>query len=87
MGALFILSTSSSIPMEEVAKSSPNGTNWFQLYVMATGNATEALIRRAEGAGYGALVVTVDTPVLGRREIELRKQFSLPDDVKLEHPL
>ncbi|CAG0898964.1 unnamed protein product [Darwinula stevensoni] len=85
MGALYILSTSASIPMEDVATSSPNGMKWFQLYVMAAQDATEALIHRAENAGYRALVVTVDTPILGRREIELRQQFFLPDDIRMCH--
>ncbi|CAG0890340.1 unnamed protein product [Darwinula stevensoni] len=51
MGALFILSTVASAPMEDVTASSPNGLKWFQLFVMADRDWTESLIRRAENAG------------------------------------
>ncbi len=39
---------------------------WLQLYLQPDGDFTTALVQRAEKAGYGALVVTVDSPVLGR---------------------
>jgi 4-hydroxymandelate oxidase len=46
---------------------------------------TEDLVTAAEGAGYRALVVTVDAPLLGRRERDLRNPFALPEGVKAVH--
>jgi len=43
---------------------------------------TLGLIRRAEAAGYSALAITVDTPVLGRREADVKNQFALPSHLK-----
>jgi hypothetical protein len=43
------------------------------------------LVARAEGAGYRALVLTVDAPVLGRREADVRNRFALPDHMQLEN--
>ncbi|KAG0376405.1 Hydroxyacid oxidase 1 [Mortierella sp. AD032] len=51
---------------------------WFQLYVYKDRVATEQLIRRVEKAGYKALVITVDTPFLGRRLADVRNVFRLP---------
>ncbi|KAF9308199.1 Hydroxyacid oxidase 1 [Podila horticola] len=51
---------------------------WFQLYVYKDREVTEQLIRRVEKAGYKALVITVDTPFLGRRLADVRNVFKLP---------
>ena len=51
---------------------------WFQLYVHPDRGLTSELIGRAEAAGYSALVCTVDTPVIGRRERDLKNGFVLP---------
>ncbi|KAG0283149.1 Hydroxyacid oxidase 1 [Linnemannia gamsii] len=51
---------------------------WFQLYVYKDRVVTEQLIRRVEKAGYKALVITVDTPFLGRRLADVRNVFKLP---------
>ncbi|KAG9320133.1 hypothetical protein KVV02_007046 [Mortierella alpina] len=62
-----------------VAKDSPSlPLYWFQLYVYKDRVATEKLIRRVEKAGYKALVITVDTPFLGRRLADVRNVFKLP---------
>jgi isopentenyl diphosphate isomerase/L-lactate dehydrogenase-like FMN-dependent dehydrogenase len=61
-GAGMVLSTLSSQTLEEVAGAGP-GDRWFQLYFQPSRDATLDLCRRAEAAGYGALVVTVDAPV------------------------
>ena len=50
-------------------------TQWFQLYVNANRNTTLSLIRRAESAGMKALCITVDAPVLGRRERDMRNKM------------
>ena len=57
------------------AASSPK---WFQLYVHKDREFTRSLVQRAEAAGYDALVVTVDTPLLGRRLRDERNGFALP---------
>src|SRR5262249_22169665 len=51
---------------------------WFQLYVHRDPGLTTALVGRAQAAGYRALVVTADTPVLGRRLGDERHGFALP---------
>jgi 4-hydroxymandelate oxidase len=56
---------------------------WFQLYVYRDRGATEALVRRAEAAGARALVLTVDAPLLGRRERDVRNRFQLPPELSL----
>jgi 4-hydroxymandelate oxidase len=58
---------------------------WFQLYVYRDRGATDALVRRVEAAGCRALVLTVDTPLLGRRERDVRNRFALPPDLGIEN--
>ena len=77
-GVPFILSTMSTRSMEEVAEAVPDGTRWFQLYTQADPERSRELVQRAEAAGYGAIVVTVDLPVLGFRERDRRSGFDLP---------
>jgi 4-hydroxymandelate oxidase len=68
-GALFVLSTRSSRRIEDVAAvvGGGGGTWWLQVYVMRDRARTADLVRRAAAAGAGALVLTVDTPVVGRK--------------------
>jgi 4-hydroxymandelate oxidase len=68
-GALFVLSTRSSCRIEDVgaAVAQAGGTWWFQAYVMRDRELTAALVRRAVAAGAAALVLTADTPVVGRK--------------------
>ena len=77
-GVPFILSTMSTCSMEDVARAAPDGVRWFQLYVQAEPVRTRELVQRAEAAGYGAIVLTVDLPVLGYRERDRRSGFDLP---------
>lgn len=67
------LSTVSTRSMEEVAE--VGAPRWFQLYLHKDRGVSRALLERAEAAGYTALVVTADMPVIGRRERELRVGF------------
>src|SRR5919108_2910348 len=65
---------------------SPAGTGarlWFQLYVMKDRDLTAELVKRAHAAGYGALVLTVDAPILGRRFRDDRNRFSLPPGIAM----
>jgi 4-hydroxymandelate oxidase len=68
-GALFVLSTRSSRRIEDVAAAvgAEGGTWWLQVYVMRDRARTAGLVRRAAAAGAAALVLTVDTPVVGRK--------------------
>ena len=80
-GTVMILSTASTCTIEDVG--AVGGNLWFQLYVYADRGMTKALVERAEASGMRAIVLTVDAPVLGRRERDLRNRFHLPDGVRL----
>jgi len=75
-GTIYTMSTAASMSIEEVASAA--GPWWFQLYVFVDRGLTRDLVARAAAAGATALVVTVDTPVLGRREADERNRFALP---------
>lgn len=72
-----VLSTQASVTLEEAAKSGAT-CRWFQLYLQPRREGTLTLVRRAEAAGYDALVVTVDAPINGVRNREHRAGFALP---------
>ena len=76
-GIPFCLSTSSSMTLEEVAAAAPDAERWFQLYVVG---GMRLQPRRSSSAprppGYRAIVLTVDLPVLGRRERDVRSGFA-----------
>jgi isopentenyl diphosphate isomerase/L-lactate dehydrogenase-like FMN-dependent dehydrogenase len=77
-GVPFTLSTMSSCSLEEVAAAAPDAVRWFQLYAQAEPSRTRELVDRAAAAGYRAIVLTVDLPVLGYRERDLRSGFVVP---------
>jgi L-lactate dehydrogenase (cytochrome) len=85
-GALFTLSSMSSVSMEDVMAEAP-GPKWFQLYVWRDRELTRSLIERAREAGYGALVVTVDVQVIGQRERDLRTGATVPPKITLANVL
>lgn len=70
----YITSTAASYSLEEVAEVG-DAPKWFQLYCFKDRSVTADLIERAEAAGYEALVITVDAPVLGMRRRDLRNTF------------
>jgi (S)-mandelate dehydrogenase len=76
-GIGFALSTASNTRLEDVRAAAPDSAQWMQLYVMHRAMA-EHVVRRAQTAGYEALVLTVDVPVSGNRELDLRNGFRLP---------
>ncbi|MDQ3407808.1 MAG: alpha-hydroxy-acid oxidizing protein [Chloroflexota bacterium] len=76
-GAMFCLSTLSSIPLETVAHAA--GQRWFQLYVHRDRAVSRDLVARAKAAGYTAIVLTVDLPVAGFRERDLRNDLQYPE--------
>lgn len=77
-GTIMILSTLSNSSVEEVTAAA-NGNIWFQLYVFKDREITKNLVRRVESAGCKALVLTVDAPLLGLRERDVRNKFNLPE--------
>jgi isopentenyl diphosphate isomerase/L-lactate dehydrogenase-like FMN-dependent dehydrogenase len=70
-GTIYILSTLSGCRLEEV-KASSRGPVWYQLYLLGGRDVAMSAIERARSAGFSALVVTIDTPVAGLRERDLR---------------
>ncbi len=77
-------STIGSVVLEDIAAVA-TGPLWFQLYVYRDRDVTRDLVRRAEAAGCRAIVLTVDTPHLGRRERDMRGGFTLPPDVGIRN--
>ncbi len=96
-GTVMILSTLATSTLEDVAEAHDGaqgagaagtaggamGGRWFQLYVYRDRGVTRSLVERAEAAGYDALVLTVDTPYLGRRLRDVRNGFALPEGLAI----
>jgi isopentenyl diphosphate isomerase/L-lactate dehydrogenase-like FMN-dependent dehydrogenase len=80
-GTVMCLSTLSSASPAELAAAAPGAPQWFQLYCSRDRGFTKELVGAVGEAGFQALVVTVDVPVAGRRERDLRTAFVLPDDL------
>jgi isopentenyl diphosphate isomerase/L-lactate dehydrogenase-like FMN-dependent dehydrogenase len=78
-GTIMCLSTAATARPAAVAEAAPGGTRWFQVYVFDDRTITEDLVAEAVDTGYGALVLTVDAPFLGRRERDLRVDFKIPE--------
>jgi 4-hydroxymandelate oxidase len=76
-GVPLVLSTMSSRSIEEVAAAASDATLLFQLYVQRDPSVSRSLVERAAAAGFRAVVLTVDLPVLGYRERDLRNGFAL----------
>ena len=75
-GVPMVLSTLSSRSLEAVAAAAPEARRWFQLYVQAAPDQARSLVERAAVAGYEAIVLTVDVPLLGYRDDVLRDRFN-----------
>lgn len=80
---IMCLSTFSNVPLEALAETVPEVSRWFQLYVLRDRGLSRELVQRAAQCGYEALVITVDLPVPGIRERELRA----PVEVSTAEPL
>lgn len=78
-----ILSSWSSTSLEDVATANGEGLRWFQLYVYKDRQVVAQLVQRAEAAGYKAIALTVDAPLLGRRLADVRNKFKLPPHLTL----
>jgi len=82
-GLPYSLSTLGTRSIEEVAAVS-DGPKWFQVYVWRDRGLVRELVERARAARYEALILTVDTAVLGRRERDVRIGFTLPPKLGLD---
>ncbi|KAH9665313.1 peroxisomal (S)-2-hydroxy-acid oxidase GLO4 [Citrus sinensis] len=80
---IMVLSFTSSSTIEEVAASS-NAVRFYQLYVFKKRDITATLVQRAERNGFKALVLTADTPRLGRREADIKNKMITPPLKNLE---
>jgi len=80
-GTVMCLSTLSSVTPAELAAAAPGAPQWFQLYWSRDRGFTEELLAAVVEAGFGAVMLTVDFPVAGRRERDIREAFTLPDDL------
>ncbi|MDQ6884362.1 MAG: alpha-hydroxy-acid oxidizing protein [Candidatus Dormibacteraeota bacterium] len=83
-GIAYSLSTLSTVSLEDVGAAC-HGAKWFQLYMYRDRGITIDLIDRAAAAGYTAVMLTVDTPRLGRRERDFRNAFGLPEGMRYEN--
>lgn len=84
-GSLYVASTLATTTLEDVALAAPGAPRWFQLYVHTDRDFTARLVIRAKAAGYRAIVVTCDTPVLGRRCADVRNGFALPAGMLMQN--
>ena len=83
-GTVMCLSIMATVSLEEVAAAA-SGPLWLQTYIFKDRSMTIDLAARAKAVGYRALVLTVDTPMLGRRERDSRNQFELPAGIEMRN--
>jgi L-lactate dehydrogenase (cytochrome) len=81
----YTLSTMATRSIEDVAGvTGAEARNWFQVYVWRDRGMVQEMLDRAKASGYEAIMITVDTAVLGRRERDVRRGFTLPPKVGLD---
>ena len=83
VGIPYALSTLGTTSVEALAEVAPDTRRWFQLYVWRDRVASEALVKRAELAGYDTLILTVDTAVGGIRLRDVRNGLTIPPQLTL----
>jgi 4-hydroxymandelate oxidase len=84
--AIFCLSSLATASPPQVAAAAPEGERWFQLYVFRDRGLSRELLAQATDHGYEAIVITVDLPVLGIRERDVRAQYVIPHDIAVTSP-
>lgn len=82
-GIPYALSTMGTVTPDALAEAAPDGRRWFQLYVWRDRERSLDIIRRAERAGFEALVLTVDVPVTGDRLRDVRNGLTIPPTLNL----
>lgn len=83
-GIPYAISTMGTTSLEVLAETVPNARRWFQLYLWKDRAASRDLIARAAAAGYEALVLTVDTPIAGSRQRDVRNGLTIPPALTLK---
>lgn len=78
---VMILSSFSTTCLEEVRRRAPRGLLWFQTYLFKSRQLTEWLVNRAVEAGYSAIVLTADSPVVGQKIGPIKNRFILPRNI------
>jgi isopentenyl diphosphate isomerase/L-lactate dehydrogenase-like FMN-dependent dehydrogenase len=81
-GTVMCLSSLTSTRPAEVAAAAPGGRRWMQVYLFRDRGVTRAMVEEAAESGYEALLLTVDAPVAGRRERDLRTGFEVPAEIR-----
>jgi isopentenyl diphosphate isomerase/L-lactate dehydrogenase-like FMN-dependent dehydrogenase len=84
-GTVMCVSTMTAHTHREIADAAPGLNQWAQLYVLSDDGATRAHLDEAVAAGCTAVMLTVDTPLLGNRERDLRVGFSIPPELPLPY--
>jgi 4-hydroxymandelate oxidase len=84
--ALMVISTRSNVTLEELASAAPDARRWFQVYVMRDRGWTRELMSRAAAAGCTALVLTGDTPYVGRKLRPSMATLRVPDAATANRP-
>jgi 4-hydroxymandelate oxidase len=79
-GTLNIVSARSSRSLEEIAAAAPASRLWFQVYVLRDRSLTARMVELAAASGYESLVLTGDTPFLGRKRRDARNGFAVPEE-------
>jgi len=80
-GTIMCVSSAATARPAEIAAAAPDAPHWYQVYVFADRSLTTALVDEAYANGFSALVLTVDTPYLGRRERDIRVDFKVPEGI------
>jgi isopentenyl diphosphate isomerase/L-lactate dehydrogenase-like FMN-dependent dehydrogenase len=80
-GTVYCLSTVATASASEIAEAAPGGIRWFQLYVFKDRGLTRSLLEQAAASGFSAVLLTADTPRLGRRERDHRTGFRIPAEL------
>ena len=85
-GTIYALSTMSTVSLEEIAALT-SGPKCFQIYIHRDRGLTDSFLERCRAAGYEALCLTVDTPVAGNRERDIRTGMAIPPKLTLSSML
>jgi len=83
LGIPYALSTLGTTSIEGLAEAVPGVRRWFQLYLMTDRGYGVELVERAKAAGYDTIILTVDTPVAGRRHRDVRNGLTIPPTLTL----
>ena len=82
-GIPYTLSTMGTTTIEDVAAAAPDARKWFQLYLWRDRAMAQDLVQRAAAAGYDTIMLTVDTPVAGRRRRDVHNGLTVPPALSL----